>query len=328
MHLNRNEFLAISTTAFFNDRGCHIRIENVMNSLHINKLICYGGGRERRGIDTIRAFSSSFDSNDYIGFNLKKFLLDFLVLRKTLIELRKKRFRYIIAFTHEAGIVAMILKSLRKIPFILDYQGSLIGEMKTYTILAKIPLINYFIKSIEYRIENKAGLIITNTKFNYDAVNVHNKKMINDEYYPPVEKHIASFREADEIIVLWVGLMTERQGFDYLTELMRKLGKRTDKIKFIVIGHSDDIAELQSRHQNAVFTGRINFEYLPDTIRDADICISTKRESMEGSHKLIMFRRYCKRVLSLNSNAAREILNKDDIVETIDEMEEKIMELL
>jgi len=53
--------------------------------------------------------------------------------------LREKDYDYILSFTHEAGILALILKFLYGKEYILDYQGSLYSEMSTSNFIFKIP---------------------------------------------------------------------------------------------------------------------------------------------------------------------------------------------
>ncbi len=109
-----SNILCISSTAFFNDRGCHIRIERVMNYLAENNVLtlaCYPYGRERDGIRTVRPVSS-FMSKDIIGFSFEKLIYDLFMLIFIYRHMRRHDYDLVLAFTYEAGILAMILRAV------------------------------------------------------------------------------------------------------------------------------------------------------------------------------------------------------------------------
>lgn len=323
-----NNTIGLSTTAFFNDRGCHVRIEQIMKRLGVKHLIAYSAGRDRDSIETERIHSPEFLNKDHVGFKYSKIILDSLVLNKLLHLIREKKPDAILAFTHEAGIVAVIASALTHTPFILDYQGSLSGEMQSYNALTRIGPVRLIIQKIERFIERKAYAIIYNTQFSYNKSCWKQKYLMKDNYIPDSEKQIASFREGDESIILWMGLLTKRQGIDDLLFILKELMNKKHLIKFVIVGHSEQLVNLRSRYSNAIFTGRVDFEFIPSIIRDADICISTKEDSEEGSHKLHMFKKYGKRIIALRSKAAEEMLNNEEIVDDSSEMIKRIMEII
>ena len=330
MKKRRHNVLAISTTAFFNDRGCHIRIENVLRSLAtIYKkitLIAYAYGKDRNSIDIIRAFPEKIDNNDYIGFNYKKLILDYLVYRKACAYMKRNHCDLLVSFTHEAAIIAMLLSWRFKIPFVLDYQGSLSDEIRQYGRIFSVKILNDLIKRIEIYLELRSIAIIYNTQFNYCNSNKQRRLIIEDRYYPANEINITSFRENNEKIILWIGLLNNCQGKEILFNIIEEIAKKRNDIKFVIIGYPVNIKLMNEKYKNAVFTGKMNFEYLPSIIKDADLCISTKPDSSQGSHKLIMYKKYAKDILSIDSKASREILKECQIASNENELINAIME--
>jgi len=330
MVIKNKNILCISTTAFFNDRGCHIRIERICDFLkHQNNsinLITYSYGKNRKNIPINRINKIFNEEYDYIGFHYKKIILDFFIFMKVLNVLKKKKYDYILAFTHEAGVIALIVKAFTKKKYILDYQGSLYSELvkhKRIFIIFKIIL-----QFIENLINKKSDLIIFNTKNNYDKFN-YNKIIIDDNYLPAKIKPIHSFREYnEEKIIVWIGILTEIQGYKKLFQLIERMNN--SNIKFVVIGYPvKEKYKQELKNFNVIFTGKINWEYIPSILQDADICISTKEDSSEGNSKLYLYNKYCKNTIALDSLSVREILkDENSIVHSIDEMKEKILMIL
>ncbi len=330
MIIKNKKILCISTTAFYNDRGCHVRIENVINTLKKNNqisLITYNSGKNRENINTIRIKKIFKKEKDYIGFHYKKLILDFFIFLKSIEILKKEKFNYVLCFTHEAGIIGLILSIWYGKIFILDYQGSLYSEIIKYK--KSFFIFALFIKLIERAIEYKSDFIIYNTKFNYNKSDKKKKYFINDNYVPIKEREILSFREnKNEKLIVWIGVFTNVQGYRILFDLIKKLNNIN--YKFVIIGYpiKEEYKE-ELKDFNVVFTGKIDWEYLPDILRDADLCISTKQDSSEGSSKLFLYKKYCKNIISMESKSTREILNNNGIiVKNINEMIEKIKEIL
>ncbi|MDY6787256.1 MAG: hypothetical protein SVK54_03950 [candidate division WOR-3 bacterium] len=318
-----SSILCIATTAFFNDRGCHIRIMNIAGRLRDKKILCYAGGRDMDGIASMR-IAPLFGSIDIIGFSWRKLILDFMLLIRGLRAMRDERFGKMLAFTHEAGFIAMILSAVTKKEYILDYQGSMSHEMKLAGVLPGRPPFIYAVRFLEHMIESKAELIIYNTYFAYNNSLKENKMIIDDRRFnPPAVKSIKSFREASETIVLWMGVFSDVQGIDALAEIIEQTG--ASDVKFIVVGFpvTDNITE-QLNGENVILTGRVPWQYIPGIIKDADICISTKNRSSEGSGKLHLFKQYCSNVIALRNRASEEILMPDEIADSTEEIVSRI----
>ena len=315
--------LCIATTAFFNDRGCHVRIMNIAGRLRSKKVLCYAGGRDMEDIASMR-IAPLFGSIDIIGFSWRKLILDLMLLLKGVRTMRDERFGKILAFTHEAGLIAMILSAVTKREYILDYQGSMSHEMKLAGVLPGRPPFIYAVRFLENMIESKAELIIYNTYFAYNNSLKENKMIIDDSSFnPPAVRPIKSFREGSETIVIWIGVFSDVQGIDALAEIIEQTGG--SDVKFIVVGFpvTDNISE-RLTGENVILTGRIPWQYIPGIIRDADICISTKNRSSEGSGKLHLFKQYCSNVIALRNRASEEILMPAEIADSTDEIVSRI----
>lgn len=331
MLIKNKRILGLATTAFFNDRGCHVRIERVIEQLFGNEtmLMCYAHGRERQGIRTVRA-GKGFIRQDIIGFSFLKLLFDMILLKSVMNAVQKKDFDIILAFTHEAGIIAMIMRAMFRIPYMLDYQGSLYEEITVQKHWMKFRPIGYIIRCIEEMVNRKAELIIFNTEFSFNNADAGKKLLIDDRKFPQDSIRIASFRENSERIIVWMGLMNKAQGYDAMERIMMKSLGTIPDIKFVIVGFPEESARNRmSRYGNSViFTGRVPFDSVPSILEDADICISTKEQATEGGSKLHLYARYCRNILALRSNAASEILSSENLCGSEDEIYSRMEEML
>ncbi|MGE3063361.1 MAG: hypothetical protein AB7T10_06970 [bacterium] len=120
--------LAICTTGYFNDRGCHIRILQVtrrfskQNSLIIK---CYSSGRDIKEQRIERIKKIFPNERDYIGFDLRKIILDLIMFIDSFKLLKIIKANKQLCFTHEAGIIGLLLKKTTGTGYWLDYHGSL-----------------------------------------------------------------------------------------------------------------------------------------------------------------------------------------------------------
>lgn len=323
----------MSSTAFFNDRGCHIRIERVMSYLanaHALTLACYPYGREREGIRTIRP-DTGFMKKDIIGFSFEKIVYDLLLLAFIYRHVQRSKYDLLLAFTYEAGILAMILRALTGIPYILDYQGSLYEELTVQKPWMALRPLGAFIKYVERMVNRKAGCIIFNTQFSYNNSQTACRMLIDDEMYPQRQMQVASFRMKEEKIVLWMGILNKAQGFDAMERVMTEILESDADVRFVIIGFPTTESVMNKfgiYNDRVIFTGRVPYESIPSLLRDADVCISTKSQSTEGSSKLHLYKRFCRHTLALKSNAASELLNEEQICRNERQLTERLKEIV
>lgn len=330
--IKNKKILSICTTAFFNDRGCHVRILKVLRYLIENgndvQVVAYSFGRnpDNFKIERIKKFLKEFDP---IGFDPFKFIFDIQILLLSIRLLKKENYDYILAFTHEAGIIAFFLRLILKKPYILDYQGSLSGELSSSSFIFKIPLISPIIKIIERLVERKSSYIIYNTYFNYKNSSVV-KKYFFDDLFDFFDAKIETSNDSSGMVrVVWVGVNTKIQNLSGFLDIVERIVKTRRDMIFEIITfpvYKRNVERFLNFSDRIFFHQKVPFEKLPYFLAKADICVSTKLDSSEGSGKLHMFKKYCKKIISLDSKISRELLEKKDIAKDMKEIEKRIME--
>lgn len=336
METKNKRLLALATTAYFNDRGCHLRIEKVMTEFMKEssvELIAYNQGRNRKGLKIFRIIKAFSNEYDYIGFDFRKIVLDFLIFSRAYGLIEDNNYDATLCFTYEAGFIGLLLRLFTGREYILDYQGSMYGELVRQHRVFRIFPLNIFIIYIEKMVEHYASLIVYNTKSAFNSSKKKNKILIDDHYMPELSKPhiIKTFREGNEKIIVWMGIMTNVQGYDIMFDVAERILEKRKNVKFIVIGYpvkKEFTERFKKYSERFIFTGRVQIEYIPSILSEADICISTKRESTEGSSKLYFYRKYGQNIIALRNRTAEEILDESEIADNQDELEKKILKIV
>ncbi|MEJ5307021.1 MAG: hypothetical protein WHT27_01815 [candidate division WOR-3 bacterium] len=328
---NKN-ILALCTTAFFNDRGCHTRILKILKYMEKEcntiDILTYSYGRDINGFKIFR-IGRFFKDFDPVGFHPLKIFFDVKMFFKTLNMLQKKEYDYILSFTHEAGIISLIVKFLYGKEYILDYQGSLYSEMITSNPVFRFPPFSFIIRFIEKIVEKKSFGIIYNTNFNFKKSEKKNKLYIDDDFFDEDKKIIKEENKNKLFKIVWVGINTKVQNLKSFLEIAKNIANKKNDIVFYIISFPisrNMKKKFKEYNDRIIFLEKIPFESLSEYLKDADICISTKLDSTEGSGKLHLYKRFCKSILSLDSKISREVLRDDEIVKSVEEMEERILE--
>ncbi|MEO0289188.1 MAG: hypothetical protein ABIN00_06090 [candidate division WOR-3 bacterium] len=330
--IKNKHILALCTTAFFNDRGCHTRILKILKFMEKEgntvDILTYSCGRDLNGFKIFR-ISRLFRQFDPVGFHPLKILFDIQIFFKALKMLQNKRYDYILSFTHEAGMVSLMIKLLYGKEYILDYQGSLYSEMTTSNPVFRFPPFSFIIISLEKIVEKKSYGIIYNTNFNFKRSKKKNKLYVNDDIFEEDKKIMQDVNKNKIFKIVWLGVNTKVQNLKSFLEIAENILKKKKNVVFYIISFpiSKNMKNKYNEYEDRIiFLEKIPFESLPEYLKDADMCISTKLDSTEGSGKLHLYKRFCKNILSLDSKISREVLSESDIVKSVEEMEEKILE--
>ncbi|MGE3063263.1 MAG: glycosyltransferase, partial [bacterium] len=237
-----------------------------------------------------------------------------------------------LCFTHEAGIIGLLLKKTTGTGYWLDYQGSLHKEMsKQHPIFSLFLPIRLF-SFVEKKIEDEAEAVIYNSSESYANSAKTAKYLIEDDssvydgYTEPQMK-----REKNIFNILWVGVMTPVQNIDEFVLLSERLLSKYDNLRITIAGfpvkqkYRD---RLKSFSERAVFTGKVDYEKLPAMVMSSDLCVSTKGESSEGNAKLHLFKRFATKIIALRTKSSQEILDSGSLADNLSELEIKIKEII
>ena len=160
----------VAPTPFFADRGCHVRIHGeakALEALGHEVLICtYPLGRDVEGLNIKRTWSVPWYSKLSAGPSWHKYYIDLMLLALTAKWIRKWKPDVVHAHLHEGACIANLALLGKKIPLILDYQGSLVGETTAHGFMRKGGLHYRILSAVECWIEKRADVIMTSTSAN------------------------------------------------------------------------------------------------------------------------------------------------------------------
>lgn len=307
------KILMVAPTPFFADRGCHVRILGEVRALekqgHEVLLCTYPLGRDVDGLQIKRTWSVPWYKKLSAGPSIHKYYIDLLLIGLTAKWIRKWTPDVIHAHLHEGAAVAIVARGFKKIPILLDYQGSLVGETLAHGYTGKKSLQAKILSSIERWTEKKAAGIVTSAS----SHTVHlNKAYQGDEAFQnktiktvgdavdtsefDIAKVEGSMRDQLKIskdvpLIAYVGLLTEYQGVDLLLESLAILKKKEVKFHALLMGYPNE--ELYAQKAKALelagqvtFTGRMSYQDLPAYLAAADLAVSPKLPGSEGNGKL------------------------------------------
>ncbi len=302
--------LHVGPTPFFANRGCHIRILNEIRGLQASGrrvILCtYGLGEDVEGVDIRRIRSIPGYTRTGAGFSPFKPLADILLFFLVLKVAWQERVQIVHGHLHEGGLIGWCLKVAlfwRKIRLIMDVQGSLSGELRSYGTFRRLP----FLLSLFYFLERIICLMPdrivcsspASREFLIDSCAVDPEKIeLVGDVVP------ASFFQAkpgagpgfssDKRVVMYSGSLLPGKGVDLLLEAIEPIVSRYDDVLFVLIGYPKEpiekfVAEagLDGR---VMLPGEVDYGELGSWLGSADLGVDPKAPgSGEASGKILHY---------------------------------------
>lgn len=207
-------------------------------------------------------------------------LLNVDLFFKCLIENRKSKFDFTFAVLNVCGVPCFLLKKIAKVPYgIMIHGNELMDEPKRDSTLG-----NIFIT-----IKNKLKRVVIENADVIFANSEYTKQMCEDTYkckrveviHPPIKYVDKGVKSSDKYnyVLLSIGRLVERKGFQYVVEAMPKLLSVFPYLKYYIAGdgpYRDKLNELINENNltNSVFLlGRISEEQKEEFYNLCDIFI-------------------------------------------------------
>jgi len=304
----------IAPTPFFANRGCHIRIRNEIDALArkgVEVILCtYGLGNDVQGIDTRRIVSIPGYNQTSAGFSPYKFIADLLLFFLVLKTAWKEKPDVLHGHLHEGALLGWAVKVVlfwRKIPVIMDMQGSLSGELTAYGVFKSFPFILqcfFFLEKIICLLpeailcssENSLDFLITKCGV------TKNKGAVLADVVPDVffqEQDSADFKKkygvpADKHIVIYTGSLLEGKGIDTLLAAMGTVLSARNDVFFILVGYPTEAAEQYIQEsgfeESCLVVGEVAYDELASWLSVAQLAVDPKGEiSGEASGKILHY---------------------------------------
>lgn len=304
----------IGPTPFFSNRGCHIRILNEMNGLAgagRRTILCtYGLGKDVDGLEVRRIWPIPGYTKTDAGFSVFKPLADILLFFLVLKVVWQERADVIHGHLHEGGLIGWCVKILlfwRNISLIMDIQGSLSGELRSYGTFKKVPIILSFFYFLERLICLMPNKIVCSSQasmeFLIHSCRVDRRKLeLIGDVVPASIFAIAGAEETrqklglpqEKKVVIYTGSLLPGKGVDLLVEAIGPVVKKRDDVTFVLVGYPVDqvrsTAEQAGLADHVVLPGEVDYADLGEWLSGADLAVDPKRlGSGEASGKVLHY---------------------------------------
>ncbi len=308
------KILHIAPTPFFSNRGCHIRIRNEIEGLlqrGESVILCtYGLGGEVEHLDTRRIPSIPGYTQTKAGFSPYKFLADFLLFFLVLYTTWREKPGIIHGHLHEGAFIGWGVKIAlfwRRIPLVMDMQGSLSGELSAYGTFKSFPFLLRFFYFLEKLICSFPQIILCSSEksvcFLLDVCKVDRKKIyLLEDVVPDSFLEILDQQKlkkqydipADKKVIIYTGSFLSGKGIDILLGATTLLLSRNTDLLFVYIGYPEEVVEKyireQKHEQDCRVIGEIPYDTLASWLAVADLAIDPKEEeSGEASGKILHY---------------------------------------
>lgn len=326
------KILMVAPTPFFSDRGCHVRILGEVHGLrqlgHEVVVCTYPLGREMQGVQTARTWPVPWYRKLSAGPSWHKYYIDLLLVGLVRRWIRRWKPDVIHAHLHEgACVAALALVGHRRIPLVLDYQGSLTEEVVAHRFTDSGKLQHRLLRRVERWINHRADAVITSTSAavedltrNHgvapDRIRVVTDGVDVDCFQPGTGPRDVRHRYGipeDRPLLVYTGVLSMYQGIDLLLDALHELKRRRADVHALIVGYPM-VEEYQAKAQalgiddRTTFTGRMPFEAIPELLASADIGVSAKLPSSEGNVKLYTYMAAGLASVAFDTPMNREIL--------------------
>ncbi len=344
--------LHIAPTPFFSDRGCHIRIAGIVQSLDTlgfdNEVCTYHLGYSPAGITTHRIAPIKGYQKTSAGPSIYKPWADLKLALLTAKHIRKTKPVALHAHLHEGVLIALLCKLLvlrPSLPIVADMQGSLVGELDTYGFFNKIPLLKWPFKILEKIVLSCATQVVCSSddaleKFTTLVPGSKHKLHLAqdgaDKSATTSSEALTALRKQYKLdekkkCVVYSGALIHSKGLDELKQLLLACKPHGDVLQFLIIGYpTNELQAFVTTHglENiCTLTGRLPFSELNDNLALADVAVDTKNsDAGEGSGKMLNYLASSLPVVAFQTLNNESFLGSNSsLCSTVDEMRQQIL---
>lgn len=313
------KFLVIAPTPFFTSRGTHIRILEEALALerrgHAVTIATYHIGEDipphiasRIDVRRIRRWLFWYKKLE-AGADWQKIILDLLLLRKVLFLTRTQRPDVIYAHLHEGALIGKIAQTVfswRKMRLVVDFHGSLTGEMHSHGYLNMSPLRRIF-AWLERKINGFGDIAVAssweyarsvdesrrkgNTEVLLDGVNIQNYLAL------PSRRELRARFDLphDKTVFVYAGAFLANKGIHYLVDAIEEMARNNiGRAYFVLAGSPSESIEAILRNRGLEDHVRVicplSFFEMPALLAACDIGIDPKdSDTAQASGKILQY---------------------------------------
>lgn len=166
------------------------------------------------------------------------------------------------------GVIAMLVKQARGIPFVAFSHGEDITLTEEYRYQPKVR--NYIYSRADAVIANAEFAIQGLLRNNISASRIHKiTPAVDSDRFSPrerSEKLVRRFGLADNFVLLTVARLVPRKGHDRVLHALAELSRDVKNLKYLIVGRGPEQAGLQSKANELGISNLVKFAgYVPDT---------------------------------------------------------------
>lgn len=347
--------LMIAPTMFFADYGSHVRIfEEAVNLRalgHRVTILAYPNGRDVAGLDVLRCWGVPFNYRIIVGSSRHKFYLDAMLGLKGIEAMFRVRPDVIHGHIHEGALIGKALSLLWGVPLVMDFQGSMTGEMIDHHFLQADSAWLKTFRWLEERIVHWSNVIITSSHNGTDLLSsefgrangdVHTiSDCVNPEVFRPgllAPEERARLRAeygipAEAQVVVYLGLLADYQGIPQLIQAAQQVLQRRPETYFLVFGwpaveHYQTMAAVAGVDGRVFFPGLVSYEEAPARLALGDVAVAPKLSATEGAGKILNYMAMGLPVVAFNTPVSCEYLGNCGTGAALGDVEQFAGELL
>lgn len=307
--------LMIAPTSFFADYGCHVRIleeTRALQQLGCEVTICtYRTGQNHPDVTIRRTMAIPWRRDWEVGSSWHKITYDILLFLRSFASMFQVRPQIIHAHLHEGALIGYVLARLWRIPFVFDFQGSLVNEMTDHKFISPGGRFYHWLRKLETRIDHFSPCIITSSD---NAANILTQEFgcsyrqitcvpdcVNTQVFtrPDDPTVLSQLRHtwnvpAGRKVVVYLGLLAAYQGIPELLQAAKLVLAVRDDVHFVIAGYPNiELFRSMARDMGILdhveFPGRIRYQDAPRLLAIGDIAVSPKLSKTEGAGKLLNY---------------------------------------
>jgi len=330
--------LMIAPTYYFSDSGCHVRILEecrALRSAGCEVLVAtYAGGRDIRGIPTVRTLGLPFVSRTKVGSSRRKPILDVMLLLRSAAAAVRFRPDLIHCHIHEGALIGRLLSYLLRVPMVFDFQGSMTNEMIDHGFLSREGALYGPLYLIESWLNRHSDIVVTSSlhgqcllrqRFQCSPTRVRavvdavNTDVFRARWDVPEAERLALRARlgipANAPLVVYLGLLAEYQGVSHLLQAAARVARTHPETHFLLMGYPGQaryraLAESIGLADRVTFPGRIPYEHAPAYLAIGDIAAAPKLSATEGNGKLLNYMSVGLPVAAFDTPVNRELLGE------------------
>jgi glycosyltransferase involved in cell wall biosynthesis len=330
--------LHIAPTPFFSDRGCHMRIMGLIDSLSsadVQHILCtYNLGRDIGQIKTVRTLKVPGYTNTQAGPSPFKYIANIFLFFTVLKTAARENPDIIYAHLHEGILIAWAVDLClfwRKTPLVFDMQGSLSGELAAHGYFDRFSFLKGLFNNIEKLIVKMPDRIVCSSERSAEilqkrfAVSKNKITVANDgaDLFSIDPQQVEALAvelmlPQDRPIIIYTGALLVAKGLDELCQIILESNELKLDCHFLIVGYPvEQITRYVTQHtlrDICTITGQVAYEDLGNYLSLADIAIEPKLvDAGEASGKLLNYMGSGLPVVCFDTSNNRQILGSNGI---------------